>query len=262
MIPQLPFDLYLRAVCSFGKGGTHSRLMRDACQRPLTVTEKNAIEKVLAMRRSLSQRHDKIEVRDYGAGPGGHVLPKKGGNSPARIVSEIHATSAIPRHWGKFLFRLIRATNPKTVLELGTNLGVSACYIQAALDLNGRGCTFVTIEGDPTLASIAEGSVARVSSNLPKIVVGRFQDRLPQVLQDLDSVDVVFIDGHHEHDAMIRYYETVKSHFSSDSCVVFDDLYLWNRSLRSAWEEILAGCPQPEVYDFAKLGILFTNGTQ
>ncbi|MGB2868320.1 MAG: class I SAM-dependent methyltransferase [Bacteroidota bacterium] len=259
MIPQQLFDVYLRTVLSVRRGGVHEALMGDACQRDLTVQEKKAIGKILAMRNGLSLRKDRIAIRDYGAGSGFHAFSEAGQNSPGRIVSEIHATSAVPRHWGIFLFRLVRALNPRTVLELGTNLGVSASYIRAALDLNEGGGALVTIEGDPTLASIAEGSIAQVSSGSVKVIVGRFQDTLPKVLKDLGSVDLVFIDGHHEHAAMIRYYESAKGYLSKDSCVVFDDLYLWNRSLRSAWHKILAGCPQSEAYDFAKLGILFPN---
>ncbi len=53
-------------------------------------------------------------------------------------VSGACSRSKRPRA-ARMLFRMIRELRPKQVIELGTNVGVSAAYIAAALKENGEG---------------------------------------------------------------------------------------------------------------------------
>jgi len=56
---------------------------------------------------------------------------------------------------GELLYGLVRTTKPMTVLETGTNIGVSASYIALALKDNGLGGKLITIEHDGTVANKA-----------------------------------------------------------------------------------------------------------
>jgi predicted O-methyltransferase YrrM len=56
---------------------------------------------------------------------------------------------------GELLYGLIRTTKPMSVLETGTNIGVSASYIALALKDNGLGGKLTTIEHDGTVANAA-----------------------------------------------------------------------------------------------------------
>lgn len=228
----------------------------------LSAQEKDFLRNIDGIRGQLSSCHKKLVVQDYGAGERFFLsfVGKKSVKEEGRTVASIYSSSAIPKHWGIFLFRLVRELKPLNVLELGTNLGVSASYIQTALDLNANGGRLVTIEGDPVLASIARESISKISKSDVEIIVGRFHDVLPALLSRVSSLDLVFIDGHHEEKAMIDYYNIIQPHLSAQACVVFDDIYLWNISLRHGWNKIRTEDHKSISYDFAKLGIVFPNG--
>jgi len=225
--------------------------------------ESNVILRIERVRDSLGGRTERIAVRDFGAGEKGmRTMFRSSANKAGRSISSIYRTSSVPSHWGLFLFFLVRQVKPRSVVELGTNLGVSAMYIQAALDMNGNKSSFSSIEGDPTLADIARESVGRISSSRFEVVNGRFQDVLPAVLQKLTPIQLVFIDGHHEEAAMLRYYHSILPFLDRNSVVVFDDLYPWNIGLRRAWSKIRHDEPAAVAVDFAKFGLLFHDGTR
>ncbi len=154
--------------------------------------------------------------------------------------------------WARLLFKLIRDFQPSLCLELGTNLGFSAAYQAAALRLNQKG-RLVTLEGDPPLASLAERNLRRLNLNQVeprtsppplggtgarvKVVTGRFQDTLEQVLKTQAPIDYAFIDGHHDRDATIRYFQQISPFLSPRAFLVFDDIS-WSEGMRQAWKHI------------------------
>lgn len=226
-------------------------------RKPMTEQEISSLKKILHARNRLRQSDETIEIDDYGTG-----AKFQGVKGPAlRAISAIHRTSAVPHWWGVFLFKLVRALNPHMVLELGTNLGVSAAYIQAALDLNGTSGRLATIEGDATLASRARETVGLVSDAEVDITVGRFSEMLPSVLERHHPVDLAFLDGHHEYEATLDYFAGIKPFLSPDACVVFDDIYIWSRPVRKAWKKIAGDNRQAVSVDFAKFGVLLMNSS-
>ena len=234
--------------------GSLVRVARLECD----LKESDAIQQIELMRKELATDERRLTIQDYGAGVSPLSLKESSG-SRDRSVSAIHASSAIPSHWGVFLFRLVRELKPRHVLELGANLGVSASYIRAAMDLNENEGRLVTIEGDPTLASIAKENIARISSGRADVMIGKFQDILPAALDSLGSVDLAFIDGHHEEEPTYRYYHLIKPYVTDEAVMIFDDIYLWSRPVRRAWKRIVAEERRAVVIDLAKIGILKFN---
>ena len=243
--------LYLRTVMSRQlrdlENGTRETFRRVIDKTPDS-TEVEALEKILRIRERLQSSQREIMLEDHGAGARE--------SKHQRTVSSIHQSSAVPHWWGVFLFRLVRELKPKTVLELGANLGVSGAYIQSALDLNGGESRFTTIEGDPTLASLARETLDSIGNGNRDVVLGRFQDVLQPVLDGAGRIDLVFIDGHHEYRPTLDYFERIRPSLSRKATVVFDDIYLWSRPVRRAWKEIVRTYPESRPIDLAKFGIL------
>lgn len=52
-----------------------------------------------------------------------------------------------------------------------------------------------------------------------------------------EEPDFFFNDGHHDHDAVIRYFNQVIPYLSDAAVIVFDDIS-WSRGMRKAWTEI------------------------
>jgi predicted O-methyltransferase YrrM len=119
---------------------------------------------------------------------------------------------------------------------MGTAVGISAAYQAAALSLNGHG-TLVTLEGASTLADIATENFRLLGLDTVELVVGRFQDTLPDVLTKRRPVDYVFVDGHHDEQATLAYFEQILPFLKETALLVFDDIG-WSEGMKRAWNTI------------------------
>ncbi len=136
--------------------------------------------------------------------------------------------------WCLFLFHLIREFRPQSCLELGTSLGVSGMYQAAALQLNGAG-RLVTIEGDATLAGLARENFAALTLANAEVVQGRFERTLPGVLGDHGPVDLVFIDGGKNDNALLQQFEDIYPFLMPEAILLIDDIY-WSSKMTAAWQ--------------------------
>ncbi|NPA37732.1 MAG: class I SAM-dependent methyltransferase [Chlorobi bacterium] len=196
--------------------------------------------------RSLLYYSDKeIEVTDYGAGS--HKL-----KNTRRKVSSIYKNSAIKRKYGEFLFRLITRYKSRTIVELGTSLGVSTMYL-AFPDKSNQ---IYTIEGCPETAKMAREAFEERGMNNINAFTGKFVDVLPEIFKKVDVIDFLFVDGHHEKDATLEYYEMCKAKAGNNSIFVFDDIH-WSKGMEEAWEEIRNDEYVTLSVDLYQLGLVF-----
>lgn len=228
--------------------------LSEATRLGLSPEERAAEAEVDAVRAALAASERRVAVQDFGAGTR-RTLLSAGAKPAERAVAEIYRRAAATPAWGRFLFRLVRALRPRRLLELGTNLGVSASHLAAALALNGEG-RLVSIEGDPALAEIARENLGRLRGGERALVLtGRFEERLPEVLPAHGPFDLVFLDGHHEREATLRYVERIRPHLAPGACLAFDDIEPW-KDVRAAWRRIRAEHPEADAVDLGKMGLL------
>jgi predicted O-methyltransferase YrrM len=171
-----------------------------------------------------------VLIHDFGAGAG----PE--GREVERTLGEMCRTSSKPRRQAEALFRIVCDTRPSRCLELGTCVGISAAYIAAALRLNRAG-RLLTIEGSEALAALAGEHLVELGlDDLVDIRVGRFVDILPSALAE-EKVDFAFVDGHHEEEATVAYFDAIASAAPAGATIVFDDI-AWSRGMARAWGTI------------------------
>jgi predicted O-methyltransferase YrrM len=121
-------------------------------------------------------------------------------------------------------------------VELGACVGISAAYLAAALGLNGKGA-LTTLEGSPEISRLAEETLKSIGMTNTTVVTGPFHETLRGVLESSKPVDFLFNDGHHDHDAVIQYYDWALPHLADGAVIVFDDIS-WSPGMRKAWNEI------------------------
>lgn len=212
--------------------------------------------KIEALRRRLEQSTAELTIVDYGAGSADQNLTPQEmqqGKTVRRRVADICRTAAKPRDWATLLFYLVRHVRPGACLELGSSLGISAAYQSAALELNGHG-RLVTVEGAEPVATLARRHLTELGLARGRVEVGRFQDRLDDVLRDLGRLDFAFIDGHHDERATIAYFEKVLPACAERAVLVFDDI-AWSPGMRRAWAGIAAHERVGAAIDLFKIGI-------
>jgi predicted O-methyltransferase YrrM len=185
-----------------------------------------AFSEVEDLRDFLSPDRTEIEVTDLGAGS--QVTPGR-----RRSIGNLVKYSASRPFICQWLFKTVAHTRPKTMLELGTSLGISTAY-QAAASLSAR---FVTIEGCPNVAMYARKNLEMLNVKNVEQRVGRFEEVLPGALQSLGPLDYAFIDGNHRREPTLRYFEQCLEHAHEGSVFVFDDIH-WSAEMVEAWETI------------------------
>lgn len=243
-----------------GRLGPAAEAVAQAARLRLTPEERAAEAAIDRFRATLAASKETLRVEDHGAGTRVGLLARE--TRPAvRRVAEVYRRAAAAPGWGRFLFRLVRERRPRRVLELGTSLGVSAAHLAAALACNekagGPSGRLVTLEGDPGLAARAQSALASLGhAARATVVVGRFAETLPGVLAAHGPFDLVFLDGHHEEAATLRYFDLVRPHLAPGACVLFDDVEL-GRPVRRAWRRVLAETPHAGAADLLGLGLLF-----
>jgi predicted O-methyltransferase YrrM len=225
--------------------GVHSpfvyNLIRDVFLDSTKYPEYEIIE---ARRALLLNNHQQVRVQDFGAGS--HVLA-----SQTRKISSIARTSLSPKKYAQLLFRLVRYVNANHILEMGSSLGISGAYMGIAHPHT----KLVSLEGSPEIAAIAQQTFTNCGVTQAEIRVGNFSDSLAPTLQHLQTIDFAFIDGNHQKQATIDYFEHIIPFCTNNTLLVFDDIY-WSADMFAAWKHICADSRVRISIDICKLGII------
>src|SRR5262245_41135360 len=237
--------------------------VESAKQKQMTQDEKHWVEPIERLRAKMNALKRRIRRTDYGAGtPDSRRTQEEmqAGVQVTQTLGDFTRASSKSPFWCLFLLKMIRATRPGVCLELGTGVGISGAYQAAALEMNGQG-KLITIEGSPELSHIARANFARLGLKAVEVVTGRFQDRLPGVLQDAKRIDHVFIDGHHDGRATLSYFSKIRPFLKDKAIVVFVDV-AWSREMTEAWQSI-AGDDQVDLaVDLDIMGLCVCHAPQ
>ena len=207
----------------------------------------NAYDDIEALRHRYLHSDRTLELHDAGAG-------SRVARAGTRTIADICRTSATPPRFGRYLFATVDQLRASNVLELGSNLGIGACYLAAAMPSGGR---LVTIDADPALAACARTALARtVPRASAEVLVGTFAARLPEALAALGRVDVAFVDGHHDEHATLGYVAQIRAHCHAGSILILDDIH-WSTGMERAWTQLRQQDGVSLSIDLYRWGILF-----
>ena len=214
--------------------------LKSTLKNDLIPEEKVWIDKIEQLRENLNASATEISLVDYGADKSDEHRTQQDmytGETVTTTVGEVCRSGSKSPFWSFLLFNLIREFKPAVCIELGACLGISASYQAVALSLNKAG-KFVTIEGAKTLAKYAEQNIETIGLENVRVVAGRFQDVLDEVLNEFRPVDFAFIDGHHDEKATMRYFDQIIPFLANQGVVlVFDDIS-WSPGMKKAWKKI------------------------
>lgn len=164
------------------------------------------------------------------------------------------ASDSAPPELGRLLFSLVWNLRPGSVLELGTNIGISAAYLQVGLQHTGGG-ELTTIEASGARLVLAERHFDALGLAHPNWVEGYFDDVLADCLAEIRPPDLAFIDGNHREDATVRYFHLVGEAMPAGAVMVFDDIR-WSEGMLGAWEEISRSTAVTASVDLGRIGLV------
>ena len=206
-----------------GRHGIHSPFVYDFVDKCLRINVTSEDEKTLGnLFERLKNSRQEIEIQDFGAGS------KKLGLN--RKVSAIFKMSSSKGKYGELLYRLSNHYQPKEILEFGTSLGVGSTYFA----LGSKNSNITTIEACKNTRSIALENLKDFDS--VESTLGTFVDYLAELPTE-KQFDMIFIDGHHDGEALIRYLNQLQEHSHDETLFILDDIR-WSDSMKSAWKEI------------------------
>lgn len=239
------FNYYLSA--SNGKGhGVHSPFVFDFIKMVLNdnnnYPDYNPIEK---LRKELLQDNRVIEVEDFGAGS--LAVPHK-----QKKVSDIAGSFLKPKKFAHLLFRIVKYYKPKTIIELGTSLGITSSYLASV----NKSSEVYTLEGSVNTASIAQENFNKLGLHNIKLIPGNFDDTLPGLISKLDQVDLAFVDGNHRKEPTLNYFNQFLHRATEDSIFIFDDIH-WSAEMEEAWKEIRQHPSVTLTIDLFFIGLVF-----
>lgn len=185
-----------------------------------------------------------VETPIYGA--------KHSSISKSVKIKNIVKKSTIKPRYGRLLFCMVHYFKAQYILELGSCLGISSSYLASA-NSNGR---VWTIEASEKYVEIAKEIINKCHINNIEIIQGTFDDKLSIVLNEIPSLDFVFIDGNHTYKATIKYFEQILTKVNNHSILVFDDIY-WSKEMYKAWNEIKNNEQVTLTIDIHRMGIVF-----
>ena len=177
-------------------------------------------------RTALTSNSKQITISDLGSGS--RVF-----NSNERRISAMAKQAGTSLKRAQLLYRMVRYFKSETSLELGTSLGIAT----QAMALGHPKNHITSIEGCPNTAALAREQLTAVAPERLQVITGDFDSVLPQ-LQD-PQYDLIFIDGHHNKAATLRYFKLLLHKAHNDTIFIFDDIY-WSKDMQEAWQEITA----------------------
>lgn len=226
------------------------------------LVEDENINKIEVLRKQLNNSTDEIFIEDFGAGSVYDNLEKSEDNKAVkRVIGRVARNASKSKFWCMILYNIIKSNKPKKLMELGTCLGVSASYQATAANTYKPKGNLYTFEGSESLSQIAIKNFKNLDLHNVYLESGIFNETIPKFLNTLGSekLDYVFIDGHHDEIATVKYFESIKPHLSNNSIVIFDDIR-WSDGMVNAWNSIKNNNKIIFSLDLSQIGIcVFSN---
>jgi predicted O-methyltransferase YrrM len=202
------------------------------------------------LRKELSKDQRIIKITDFGAG-------SKLNTDNARNIKDIASRSQKRPKLAKLFFRIIHFYNYKTIIDLGTSLGLTTSYMA----INNNDSNVLSFEGCPETAKIAKENFERLSLKNIEVIVGNIDETLPLQLENISNIDFAFFDANHRFEPTIRYFELCLTKINDKSCFIFDDIY-WSDEMKQAWNTIKNHSSVSITIDLFWVGIVFFRKKQ
>lgn len=175
----------------------------------------------------------------------------------SETISNIAKHAVRSKKIGQLLFRLVNHFGSSTILELGTSLGITTSYLAAA----NHNSLVITMEGAPDIAKQAERHFQHIGLNNIEQVIGNFDSTLANVLHKNKILDFVFIDGDHQVEPIIRYFNLIKPNLEENAVVVFADIHK-SKEMEQVWISVKNDEAVTLTIDLFQIGLVFFRKEQ
>jgi len=233
-------------ILAKGRHGTHSPFVYEFVNKCLNT---NITKKFLLERKKIfkdfkkSKKH--IIFEDFGVGS------KR--LSSSRKIKEIFKVSSSKGKYGLLLYKLNAHYKFENILELGTSIGIGSFHLHKGYGLS----KITTVEGCKETYKVAEKALEGFENItlLNKTFLDFLKDSTHPVY------NLVFIDGHHDGDALMNYLKLLQPYTNDDTLFILDDIR-WSESMFTAWNKIIESEEYHVTIDLFRMGITMKRPKQ
>ena len=220
--------------------GIHSPFVYDLSDKCFKIKREKADEILLREYESkLKSNNSKILIQDFGAGS------RKLGSE--RKINQIYKTSSSKGKFGKLLYQLNSYLEFNNVLEFGTSLGIGTMN----LHLGNPTSKIISLEACPETHRFTSSQLNQFS-NIQ--LLNQTFDKFLNESQN-HKFDFVFIDGHHDGEALLNYLEKLKPLTHSETIFLLDDIR-WSQSMFDTWNKIIEDKNYNLTIDLFRMGLI------
>ena len=197
--------------------------------------------------KNLKNDNSIIEISDFGVGS------KKLGLS--RKISKIFSTSSSKGKYGDFLYKVVNYYKPKSILELGTSLGIGTIHIS----YGNPESKIITVDACINTSNRAIQNFNSLEIKNITTIQSTFTDFINTISEE--KFDLIFIDGHHDGKALLEYIQLLLPFSHNDTLFILDDIR-WSKSMFEAWNEIIKNENFHLTIDLFRMGIIMMRNQQ
>ncbi len=240
------FDFVKFLFSSQNSHAIHSPFVFNFYRNILKVKKEELyFEKIESLRQIQIKNKLEIEIQDFGAG-------SRHSKNAKRTVGNITYHSSKKPKWAQLLFRIARAYNYKNIIELGTSVGFTTAYLASS----NSEAKIYSFEGCKSTLEVARENLQKLNLNNVNFIEGNIGETLPKLLQNIESLDLVFFDANHQYEPTLKYFEVCLTKINKKSCFIFDDIY-WSNEMKLAWNTIKSRKEVKLSIDLFFIGIVF-----
>lgn len=215
-----------------------SKVFRNKTDSDVVCTIEKVRKKMISDQRS-------IKVNDLGSW-------KDKRTTKIRKVSDIARYSPVPTKYGQLLSNLAFEFGQPVIVELGTSFGISTMYLASGSPES----VVYTIEGSEEIVEIANSNFNEAGLKNIITLTGSFDEMLPFVFKNGAKPGLVFIDGDHRKEPVLRYFGKIAEASDNNTVIVIDDIY-YSKEMEEAWNEIKINEKVMVAVDIFRMGIVF-----
>jgi len=203
-------------------------------------------DRIEHVRTQLINNHNTLTINDQGARSSIKNLNE-------RTISSICKLSTSGEKKCRLIYNIVKFLKPKSVVELGTNLGIATSYIQIA----DRSVSVHTVDADKGLLALAQQIFSY--NKLPILTYNMtFEAFFTAHKQVLSDSDLVYIDGNHTYEGTMTAFREATQSIKDRKVLIFDDIY-WSKDMKRAWIEICKDVSSGYSIDLYIIGIVIIN---
>lgn len=146
------------------------------------------------------------------------------------IYSNYHGSHPIQKalvKWNNVLYTIVKINKPQIIIETGVFWGYSSAHILQALNENNNGFLYSIDLTPERLSKYGYKSGVVVPEDLKnkwKLLIGKSENILPQLLDDLEKIDIFIHDSLHTYEHMLFEYQTAYPYLNEGGLLISHDV--------------------------------------